>query len=510
MGIFDFFKKKSNNTTDTNASTVNNVITYNKIRVDISNYDDICRNFIAFDLETTGLSAATDQICEIGIVKFVDGVVADKYNSLVKINGTMPPAASRVNGITDALLTKEGKNPGIVYPNVVKFIEESLNGNIPLVAHNADFDMSFLVKALNDYGYSGNITYIDTLQMCRKMLNLEHNKLGIVANHFNIVNDAEHRATSDAVVCGKILVCLLDLMKDDMLKEKKKLQNTVPKAEELEICAIIINILKDAGQDISQVSLYKNASGYVDMLRIYKFLRLKLSTKGNFIIMPKKYAVEREGLHIESCTKTEDSDNNVRVFFDDPFDLQQLSERIVQLYIENDINNSGVNDFEDFHLRNSTFSVIATEDIPILINNLKERRYQKELALTAETKERGRLAEEKARKQAEKEELSKKKEENTKKEELARKLEEELKQADSYTLEEIKNIVETSTATGKRPVIKLDDNGNILKVYTTATSASDDVGIAPKTIRDVCNGKYKHGGGYCWMFADDYIANNNA
>jgi hypothetical protein len=72
--------------------------------------------------------------------------------------------------------------------------------------------------------------------------------------------------------------------------------------------------------------------------------------------------------------------------------------------------------------------------------------------------------------------------------------------------EDVIRISKLSSEMGKRAVLQLDDEGRILKTYESVTEASKSMGIAPKTIRDVANGKYKHGGGFCWKYADQ-IAN---
>lgn len=72
-----------------------------------------------------------------------------------------------------------------------------------------------------------------------------------------------------------------------------------------------------------------------------------------------------------------------------------------------------------------------------------------------------------------------------------------------FTFEEIQSIAIHSAENGKRAVLQLDDDGNILKIYESVAEASKRIGLAPKTIRDVANGKYKHGGGFCWKYADE-------
>ena len=73
---------------------------------------------------------------------------------------------------------------------------------------------------------------------------------------------------------------------------------------------------------------------------------------------------------------------------------------------------------------------------------------------------------------------------------------------DDITIEDVIRISKLSSDMGKRAVLQLDDEGGIVKIYESISEASKAIGIAPKTIRDVANGKYKHGGGFCWRYAD--------
>lgn len=100
--------------------------------------------FVAFDLETTGLYPAKDRIVEIGAVKFDRRGPIGRYSVLVDPRMPMPAEASRVNGITDAMLA--GK-PALdqVLPDFLRFI----NGAV-LVAHNSSFDLSFVNAALKE------------------------------------------------------------------------------------------------------------------------------------------------------------------------------------------------------------------------------------------------------------------------------------------------------------------------------------------------------------------------
>lgn len=61
-------------------------------------------DYVVFDIETTGLHPESDQICEIAAIGVKDGLPQGLFSTLVAIEGSMPEAAGRVNGITDDML----------------------------------------------------------------------------------------------------------------------------------------------------------------------------------------------------------------------------------------------------------------------------------------------------------------------------------------------------------------------------------------------------------------------
>ena len=97
--------------------------------------------FTVFDLETTGLDPKKEKIVEIGAVKFDRRGPIGRFSVLVNPGVSMPAEASRINGITDAML--EGKpSLDLVLPDFLRFI-----GDTPIIAHNAPFDCSFIDAA---------------------------------------------------------------------------------------------------------------------------------------------------------------------------------------------------------------------------------------------------------------------------------------------------------------------------------------------------------------------------
>ena len=159
-------------------------------------------SYIAFDLETTGFAPETCDIIEIGAWKIKDGVAIDKFCTLVKPIMYIPMTIQNITGITmDDVADCETLDTVLV-----EFFDWCEDYNF--LGHNLPFDYRFIEykgKYLGlDFSLKGKRQGIDTLNLCRKYLNLDSNKLKEVANSMGIATDstngAFHRAGYDAYV----------------------------------------------------------------------------------------------------------------------------------------------------------------------------------------------------------------------------------------------------------------------------------------------------------------------
>lgn len=164
---------------------------------------------IVFDLETTGLSAATERIIEIGAVKLKNGEAVEEFSSFVDPRQRLPLAITQLTGITDEML--EGA------PSEAEAIErfyEFCGGDAAvLIAHNAKFDTSFLKAAARRCEKEYHFTEIDTLVMARSLFKeLKSHKLGLLAKHLELEDFNAHRACDDARVLAQIFLRMLARM----------------------------------------------------------------------------------------------------------------------------------------------------------------------------------------------------------------------------------------------------------------------------------------------------------
>ena len=169
--------------------------------------------FIVFDLETTGLNPASEEITEIAAVRVVEGEIRDFFQTYVNPHKPIPAEITELTGISDETVADA--------PDLDKAVPEFLawagEGQYPLVAHNAGFDMGFLRTACQRLGIEREFTSIDTLEMSRLMLPHMHKfKLNILAKELQVGPFEHHRASEDAAVLGRIYVKLLKRLREEM------------------------------------------------------------------------------------------------------------------------------------------------------------------------------------------------------------------------------------------------------------------------------------------------------
>lgn len=175
------------------------------------------KDYVVFDLETTGVNVTEDEIIEISAVKVRDGAVADTFSTLVNPGRRIPAHATAVNGITDEMV----RDAPTIEQALLDFLEFA--GKEVLVGHNIHtFDLNFICNAADKhFGRTVKNDYIDTLYMARSCLpQLSHHKLVDVASYFHINAKGAHRALNDCI------------MNQKCFEELGKLQEAMP----IELC----------------------------------------------------------------------------------------------------------------------------------------------------------------------------------------------------------------------------------------------------------------------------------
>jgi len=165
------------------------------------------KTFVAIDFETTGLDFSRDKIIECAAVRFEDGVNVDSYSTLVNPGILIPSNITNLTNITNKMV-RDAPNEEQVVKELVSFI-----GNYPLVAHNIEFDYTFLENLKSTYLYESQTvenTCYDTLLLAQTFLFfLSNHRLKTVAEYFGLSGEGAHRAEADTVNVGKIFVQLV-------------------------------------------------------------------------------------------------------------------------------------------------------------------------------------------------------------------------------------------------------------------------------------------------------------
>ena len=157
---------------------------------------------LAVDTETTGMDPAVGaRLVEVAHVRIAAGALAEEWSSLVKPGVPIPIEASRVHGISDAMVADA---PAMA--EVGRTWRAAL-GDYPLVFHNAPFDLPFLVHLFREAGAPPLTNpIVDTLGLARGLFGSSGNKLGELATRFQLPSETAHRALGDTRTTARLFV----------------------------------------------------------------------------------------------------------------------------------------------------------------------------------------------------------------------------------------------------------------------------------------------------------------
>lgn len=249
--------------------------------------------YVVFDTETTGFNASgEDSMIEIGAVKIKEGTIIDRFDELIDPKRHIPDKITDLTCITDEMV--KGKDDEETVTK--RFLEWT--GNLPMVAHNAKFDISFLEMAMKKYNLGEfTNTVIDTLELSRTLdQGYSRHSLSALVKRYNVTwdEDAHHRADYDAEGTAMVFHKML---------QKLELQN--------------FNKISDLGKLIAKDEIYKFGRTYhfnaiainrVGLKNLFKIISLANTTylyKSPRILRSKLNEL-REGLLIGSgCYESE-------------------------------------------------------------------------------------------------------------------------------------------------------------------------------------------------------------
>ncbi len=171
---------------------------------------DPMTDFVVLDVETTGLDATLDRIIEVGAVRFRNGQAQAELSQLIDPQSPIPEHITRLTGISQ----RDCQGQPIMeqaLPEILDFI-----GDLPLVAHNAPFDTSFLQAAFERAALPplSNPVFDTVLLSCILLPCLKNHRLNTLAEFYGVPLERAHRALEDARATGEIFLRLLLEMAD--------------------------------------------------------------------------------------------------------------------------------------------------------------------------------------------------------------------------------------------------------------------------------------------------------
>ena len=249
--------------------------------------------YVVFDFETTGLNAgAGDSIIEVGAVKLKNGEIIDRFDELINPGKKLPPHIVEITNITDDML-KDCDDEETVIKSFIKWV-----GDLPMVAHNAKFDASFLEMAYKKYnlGKYENVL-IDTLQLSRALdTDQTRHSLSVLVKRYEIPWDenAHHRADYDSEGTALIFHKMLKRLDAKKIEKVNEINNLIDKEDIHKIGNLYhINIL------------VKNSVGLKNLFKLVSLANTKYLYKTPRILRSKVEEL-REGLFITSgCSNGE-------------------------------------------------------------------------------------------------------------------------------------------------------------------------------------------------------------
>lgn len=215
-------------------------------------------SFVSIDFET--LYAQRVSACSIGLVKYKNGKLVDRYYSLIRppfdYSGKRGSALTWIHGFSEQMLENE-KTMAELLPEIEQFIER-----LPLVAHNACVEKACFRETIAYYGLESNIDYeniLDTLtlskQIERKIGNYTDgagtHSLDAVCRRFGVPEMNHHNALDDAEMCGNLLLQFILIQKDGVTEimpisddlrtikqsaEKYKAEDKIPRTDLENVC----------------------------------------------------------------------------------------------------------------------------------------------------------------------------------------------------------------------------------------------------------------------------------
>jgi len=215
---------------------------------------ELTGRFVVFSIKTTGMSAYKNTIIELAAVRCENGKLTERFEQLINPKEPIPYNVEKESGINDAMVV-DMPFLSEVLPEFLDFV-----GDDVLVAHEASYQLNFLLKKAEGLGIRKQLTCIDTAGLSRMLLtNIAKFKIDNVCKNLKI-ELISHRAADEAMACAKVFCKYIKMLSDleidniDCLNEKGR--TSVDKIMKSRYYHVIIL----AKNELGRINLYKLVS----------------------------------------------------------------------------------------------------------------------------------------------------------------------------------------------------------------------------------------------------------
>ena len=240
--------------------------------------------YVAFDIETTGLNAIHDRMTEIGAVVFKGEKILGRFNTFVNPGIPIPERITELTGIRNTDVENAPDEE-----SAIRAFMEFAEGR-PLIAHNAYFDIGFMRAAANRHAIRFDPLFLDTLNLSRALLTgTKKFTLDAVSRSLKLPEFNHHRATDDAIAVAQIMKCFLPMLSSSGARTIDDIQTVYQSIRKTE-----------GGHSRHMVLLVKNRTGLKNLYKLISNSYLKHFHRTP--IIPKSDLVlYREGLLVGSA-----------------------------------------------------------------------------------------------------------------------------------------------------------------------------------------------------------------
>lgn len=192
-----------------NSTNINEKINEAPLDLNYTKAKKLSPNFVVLDFETTGLKYQENEIIQYGVVEYQEGKVINEHSKYFKPNKPVGKTVMRKTGITNEFLEDKPKLSEVYMEELKNLLEGKT-----IVAHNAPFDLKFLLKNLYDFNIEHKkFRVFDTLTYARRLIDETPNhKLETLKNYFDLDDGLSHNALNDCRATGNLALLLINRM----------------------------------------------------------------------------------------------------------------------------------------------------------------------------------------------------------------------------------------------------------------------------------------------------------